>query len=138
MKKYIYLIPIIIVLIIFITYGYINKKSAKEEKTNIIEKEKDVNNVISISIKEETEGGYIYYKTEDKKLIEKIIIALNNIQIGKKVDMVFNDDGRYYIINYNDGTTLTYYFQNNYYNKDNINYMTYNYDDLKKIKIPKE
>lgn len=48
--------------------------------------------------------------------------------------MVFNDDGRYYIINYK----LTYYFQNNYYNKDNINYMTYNYDDLKKIKIPKE
>lgn len=140
MKKYIYLIPIIIIIIIitFITYNYINKKNVKEEKIIIIKKENDVNNVISISIKEETEGGYIYYKTEDKKLIEKIIIALNNIQIGKKVDMVFNDDGRYYIINYNDGTTLTYYFQNNYYNKDNINYMTYNYDDLKKIKIPKE
>ena len=49
----------------------LNKKSFKEEKTNIIEKENDVNNVLSVSIKEETEGGYIYYKTEDKKLIEK-------------------------------------------------------------------
>ena len=38
----------------------------------------------------------------------------------------------------NDGTTLTYYFQSNYYNKDNVNYKTYNYEELRKIKIPEE
>ena len=30
------------------------------------------------------------------------------------------------------------FFQSNYYNKDNVNYETYNYDKLKKINIPKE
>lgn len=89
-------------------------------------------------LKEETEGGYSYYKTEDKELIEKIIKALNNIQIGEKVDVMFSDDGRYYIIEYYDGTTLTYYFQSNYYNKNNVNYKTYNYEELRKIKIPEE
>ena len=138
MKKLIYLIPFIIVLITFITYGYINAKSDKVEKANINIIENDVNKILSVSIKEETEGGYIYYRTEDKKLIEKVIIALQNIQIGEKVDVNFNDDGRYYIIEYKDGTILSYYFQNNYYNKNNVNYKTYNYDDLKKIKIPEE
>lgn len=138
MKKLIYLIPFIIVLITFITYGYINTKSDKVEKANINIIENDVNKILSVSIKEETEGGYIYYRTEDKKLIEKVIIALQNIQIGEKVDVNFNDDGRYYIIEYKDGTILSYYFQNNYYNKNNVNYKTYNYDDLKKIKIPEE
>ena len=138
MKKLIYLIPFIIVLITFITYGYINTKSDKVEKANINIIENDVNKILSVSIKEETEGGYIYYRTEDKKLIEKVIIALQNIQIGEKVDVNFNDDGRYYIIEYKDGTRLSYYFQNNYYNKNNVNYKTYNYDDLKKIKIPEE
>ncbi|MGM9882055.1 MAG: hypothetical protein ACI31S_04360 [Bacilli bacterium] len=138
MKKLIYLIPFIIVLITFITYGYINTKSDKVEKTSINIIENDVDKILSVSIKEETEGGYIYYRTEDKKLIEKVIIALQNIQIGEKVDVNFNDDGRYYIIEYKDGTALSYYFQNNYYNKNNVNYKTYNYGDLKKIKIPEE
>ena len=51
---------------------------------------------------------------------------------------MFSDNGQYYIIEYNNGTTLTYYFQNNYYNKDNVNYRTYNYEELRKIKIPAE
>ena len=55
-----------------------------------------------------------------------------------KVDVMFNDSGRYYIIEYNNGTTLTYYFQSNYYNKDNVNYKTYNYEELRKFKIPEE
>lgn len=138
MKKLIYLIPFIIVLITFITYGYINTKSDKVEKANINIIENDANKILSVSIKEETEGGYIYYKTEDKELIEKVIIALQNIQIGEKIDVNFNDDGRYYIIEYKDGATLSYYFQNDYYNKNNVNYKTYNYGDLKKIKIPEE
>ncbi|CCZ55963.1 unknown [Clostridium sp. CAG:1219] len=89
-------------------------------------------------MKEETEGGYIYYKTENKELIQQIIEAIKNIQIGEKVDLTFSDNGRYYTIEYYDGTTTTYYFQSNYYNKDNINYETYNYDKLKEINIPKE
>ena len=89
-------------------------------------------------LKEETEGGYIYYKTENKELIQEIIEALNNIQIGEKVDVMFSDNGQYYIIEYYDGATLTYYFQNNYYNKDNVNYRTHNYEELRKIKIPEE
>lgn len=138
MKKLIYLIPIIIVLIAFIIYGYINAKSKTLEKATIDVIENDADRILNISIKEENEGGYIYYKTENKDLIEKVIIALKKIQIGEKVDVNFSDDGRYYINEYKDGTTLSYYFQNNYYNKNNINYKTYNYDDLKKIKIPKE
>lgn len=138
MKKLIYLIPLIIVLITFITYSYINTKNDKLEKTNINVIENDVDKILSVSIKEETEGGYIYYRTEDKELIEKVIIALQNIQIGEKIDVIFNDAGRYYIIEYKDGATLSYYFQNNYYNKNNVNYKTYNYCDLKKIKIPEE
>ena len=139
MKKYVFiLISFIAILIAFVTYCYINVNNKKIEKTNINVIENDIDKILSISIKEETEGGYIYYKTEDKELIEKVINALNNIQIGEKVDVMFSDNGRYYIIEYNDGTTLTYYFQNNYYNKDNVNYKTYNYDELRKIKIPEE
>ena len=77
-------------------------------------------------------------KTENKELIQQIIEAIKNIQIGKKTDFVFSDNGRYYTIEYYDGTTVTYYFQSNYYNIDNVNYETYNYDKLKKINIPKE
>ena len=98
----------------------------------------EIEQIVSIKMKEETEGVYIYYKTENKELIQQIIEAIKNIQIGKKTDFVFSDNGRYYTIEYYDGTTVTYYFQSNYYNKDNVNYETYNYDKLKKINIPKE
>lgn len=98
----------------------------------------EIEQIVSIKMKEETEGGYIYYKTENKELIQEIIETLNNIEIGEKVDVMFSDNGQYYIIEYNNGTTLTYYFQNNYYNKDNVNYRTYNYEELRKIKIPAE
>ncbi|MGN1357941.1 MAG: hypothetical protein ACI4WU_01100 [Bacilli bacterium] len=138
MKKSIYLILFIIVLITFITYGYMNVKSNKVEKENIDVIENDVDKILSVSIKEETEGGYIYYKTKDKELIEEVIKALKNIQIGEKVDIMFSDQGRYYIVEYDDGTILTYYFQGDYYNKDNVNYKTDNYDKLKEINIPKE
>ncbi|MGN1270525.1 MAG: hypothetical protein ACI4UX_00780, partial [Clostridia bacterium] len=128
---------IIILIVIAICYS-ININNNKTEKINNSVTINDIDNISSVMLKEETEGGYSYYKTEDKELIEKIIKALNNIQVGEKVDIMFNDNGRYYIIEYYDGTTLTYYFQSNYYNKDNVNYKTYNYDELKKIKIPAE
>ena len=139
MKKYVFiLISFIAILIVFVTFCYINVNNKKTEKTNINVIENDIDNVASVMMKEETEGGYIYYKTEDKELIEKIINALNNIQIGEKVNVMFSDNGRYYIIEYYDGRTLTYYFQSNYYNKDNVNYKTYNYEELRKINIPEE
>lgn len=135
MKKYILFIFIIILIVIAICYS-ININNNKTKKINNSVAINDIDNISSVMLKEETEGGYIYYKTENKELIQKIIKALNNIQIGEKVDVMFSDDGRYYIIEYYDGTTLTYYFQSNYYNKDNVNYRTYNYDELRKIKIP--
>lgn len=139
MKKHIFiLISFIAILIVIVTSFYINGNNKKNEKTNINATENGIGKILSISMKEETEGGYRYYKTEDRELIEKIIKALNNIQIGEKAPVMFSDNGRYYIIEYHDGTTLTYYFQSNYYNKDNVNYKTYNYDELRKIKIPEE
>lgn len=137
MKKYFLFIFIIILIVIAICYS-INVNNNKTEKINNSVTINDIDNIASVMLKEETEGGYTYYKTENKELIQEIIKALNNIQIGEKVDVMFSDDGRYYIIEYNDGTTLTYYFQSNYYNKDNVNYRTYNYDELRKIKIPAE
>ena len=114
------------------TLGYETEKINNSATIN------DIDNISSVMLKEETEGGYIYYKTENKELIQEIIEALNNIQIGEKVDVMFSDNGQYYIIEYYDGATLTYYFQNNYYNKDNVNYRTHNYEELRKIKIPEE
>lgn len=140
MKKGIYIIAMCIILCLSAIIIYYSVKSSDKEIKNVTidNVQYKTDEVVSIKIKEETEGGYIYYKTENKELIQETINALNNIQIGEKVDVIFNDNGRYYIIEYYDGTTLTYYFQSNYYNKDNVNYKTYNYDELRKIKIPKE
>ena len=137
MKKYFLFIFIIILIVIAICYS-INVNNNKTEKINNSVTINDIDNISYVMLKEETEGGYIYYKTENKELIQEIIKALNNIQIGEKIDVMFNDSGRYYIIEYNNGTTLTYYFQSNYYNKDNVNYKTYNYEELRKINIPEE
>lgn len=132
------LISIICLIVIMIIY-YLKKNNCKKiDNITINNNQYEIEQIVSIKMKEETEGGYIYYKTENKELIQQIIKALENIQIGKKTDFVFSDDGRYYTIEYYDGTTVTYYFQSNYYNKDNVNYETYNYDKLNKINIPKE
>lgn len=139
MKKGIYILVICIVcLIAIIIYCSVKSDDKKTRNITIDNMQCKADEVVSIEMKEETEGGYIYYKTEEKQLIEEIVNALNNIQIGEKIDVMFNDSGRYYIIEYNNGTTLTYYFQSNYYNKDNVNYKTYNYEELRKINIPEE
>lgn len=94
--------------------------------------------VISVRVREETEGGYVYYKTEDKELIEKVINALDNIKIEEKTDISFSDNGKTYILELADGTTQEYNFQGSYYCKDKINYKISNYKELNKIEIPKE
>ena len=94
--------------------------------------------VVSIEMKEETEGGYIYYKTEEKQLIEEIVNALNKIGVKEKTNLMFSDNTKTYILTLYDGTTLKYSFQANYYHEDNINYEIDNYEDLMKIKIPEE
>lgn len=140
MKKgrYVLLISIICLIAIMIIYFLIKNNCKKINNITINNNQYEIEQIVSIKMKEETEGGYIYYKTENKELIQQIIEAIKNIQIGKKTDFVFSDNGRYYTIEYYDGTTVTYYFQSNYYNKDNVNYEIYNYDKLKKINIPKE
>ena len=140
MKKdhYVLLICIICLIVMMIIYYLIKNNYKKIDNITINNNQYEIEQIVSIKMKEETEGGYIYYKTENKELIQQIIEALKKIQIGEKVDLTFSDNGRYYTIEYYDGTTVTYYFQSNYYNKDNLNYETYNYNKLKKINIPKE
>lgn len=134
MKRYIYIFLIILVLIVVILVGYLNKQNNDSKKIEVQNSE----NVISVRVKEETEGGYVYYKTEDKELIEKVITALNNIKIEEKTDISFSDNGKTYILELADGTTQEYYFQGSYYCKDKINYKISNYKELNKIEIPKE
>ena len=61
---------------------YYTKNNKKEN--NIIEE--NFTEVTSVQVIEETEGGYKYYKTENKEQIEKIVDALENIKIGEKND----------------------------------------------------
>ena len=93
MKKYFLFIFIIILIVIAICYS-ININNNKTEKINNSVTINDSDNISSVMLKEETEGGYSYYKTENKELIEKIIKALNNIQIGEKVNVMFSDNGQ--------------------------------------------
>lgn len=136
MKRYIYVFLIILVLIVVILAGYLNKNKQNNNSKKIeVQNSEDV---ISVKVREETEGGYVYYKTEDKELIEKVINALNNIKIEEKTDISFSDNGKTYILELSDGTTQEYYFQGSYYCKDKINYKISNYKELNKIEIPKE
>lgn len=136
MKKYIYIFLIILVLIAVILLGYLNKSKQNNDSKKI--KMQNSEEVISVRVREETEGGYVYYKTEDKELIEKVINALDNIKIEEKTDISFSDNGKTYILELADGTTQEYNFQGSYYCKDKINYKISNYKELNKIEIPKE
>lgn len=136
MKRYIYIFLIILVLTAVIFAGYLNKNKQNNDSKKI--EVRNSKNVISVKVREETEGGYVYYKTEDKELIEKVINALNNIKIEEKTDISFSDNGKTYILELADGTTQEYYFQGGYYNENNTNYKISNYKELNKIEIPKE
>ena len=95
MKKYVYIFLIILVLTAIIFAGYLNKNKQNNDSKKI--EVQNSENVMSVRIKEETEGGYVYYKTEEKELIEKVINALNNIIIEEKTDISFSDNGKTYI-----------------------------------------
>lgn len=136
MKKYI--IPLILVILIVGIAIYALNKSHEKGKVDIENIPKDISKIEYVRVKEETEGGYVYYKADDKKIIEEVINALKNIKVKDKVNIAFSDNGRTYMIVLKDGETLTYNFQGSYYNKNNQNYETSNYESLRKIGIPKE
>ena len=138
MKKNIVLWCIISLIVIVIFICCILKYNNKKKNNIIKDLSANTDNVLYVEMKEETEGGYIYYKTEEKQLIEQIVNAINKIEIKEKTDLMFSDNTRTYILKLNNGTELKYCFQNNYYHKDNINYKIYNYEELMKIKIPRE
>ena len=136
MKKYI--IPLILVILIVGIAIYALNKSHEKGKVDIENIPNDISKIEYVRVKEETEGGYVYYKADDKKIIEEVINALKNIKVKDKVNIAFSDNGRKYMIVLKDGETLTYNFQGSYYNKNNQNYETSNYESLRKIDIPKE
>lgn len=136
MKKYI--IPLILAILIVGIAIYALNKSQKKGKVDIENIPNDISKIEYVRVKKETEGGYVYYKTDDKKIIEEIINALKNIKVKDKVNIAFSDNGRIYMIVLKDGETLTYSFQGSFYNKNNQNYETSNYESLRKIEIPKE
>ena len=139
MKKGIYILVICIVcLIAIIVYCSVKSDDKKTRNITIDNMQCKADEVVSIEMKEETEGGYIYYKTEEKQLIEEIVNALNKIEVKEKTNLMFSDNTKTYILTLYDGTTLKYSFQANYYHEDNINYEIDNYEDLMKIKIPEE
>ena len=139
MKKGIYILVICIVcLIAIIIYCSVKSDDKKTRNITIDNMQCKADEVVSIEMKEETEGGYVYYKTEEKQLIEEIVNALNKIEVKEKTNLMFSDNTKTYILTLYDGTTLKYSFQANYYHEDNINYEIDNYEDLMKIKIPEE
>lgn len=137
-KNIIILLSLLLIVLVVASIYFILKNNGTEQKEIKKQISNNSNNVICVRVKEETEAGYTYYKTQDKDLIIKLVNAIDKIKIGEKVDIVYNDNGKTYIFEREDGTTLSYYFQGNYYNKDNVNYKTYNYEELNKIKVPKE
>ncbi len=136
MKKYI--IPLILAILIVGIAIYALNKLQEKSKEDIENIPNDISKIEYVRVKEETEGGYVYYKTNDKKLIEEVINALKNIKVKDKVNIAFSDNGKTYMIVLKDGETLTYNFQGSYYNKNKQNYETSNYESLRKIDIPKE
>ena len=138
MKKKILIISIIILIVIITFMIYLLKVNYKKNNDEIFENTPNsASEVLSVEMTEETEGGYVYYKTEEKELIEKIVKALNEIEIKEKTDIAISDDIKTYKLKLANGTILTYCFQNKYYHKDNMNYEMSNYQDLMKLKIPK-
>ncbi|MDO5556657.1 MAG: hypothetical protein Q4G05_00205 [Clostridia bacterium] len=97
----------------------------------------EVNNIISVRMIEETEGGFLYYKTDNIHIIHNIYNALNNIRIGREADINVLDCSREYIFDINNGIQKIYSFHSNFYYNNHITYETENYNELKKIEIPK-
>lgn len=83
MKKghYVLLISIICLIVIMIIYYLKRNNYKKIDNITINNNQYEIEQIVSIKMKEETEGGYIYYKTENKELIQQIIEAIKNMQI---------------------------------------------------------
>lgn len=61
---------------------YVKRNNYKKiDNITINNNQYEIEQIVSIKMKEETEGGYIYYKTENKELIQQIIEAIKNMQI---------------------------------------------------------
>lgn len=135
MKNKIYIFAIVLICLLALAIVCILGKKDTKNNTKLSVSE---NNVVCVRINEETEGGYIYYKTTDTSLIKEIADALQDIEIGEKVDYSFSDSDKTYILELEDGTNETYCFQNGYYNKDGVNYKVEGYKKLQNIKVPKD
>ncbi len=95
-------------------------------------------NITSVRKIIESEGGYEYYITYDKDIIEKIVNALESIEIVKKTDVSLSDDATSYVLNLSDVKSISYYFEGDYLKKDKQNYVINGYESLENIDIPKE
>ena len=62
--------------------------------------------------------------------IDKAFNAINNIEIVKKVNISVTDDDMYYIFNFEDGTKLTFSFENKYYRYNNENHEIKNFNKV--------
>ena len=138
MKKLILLIIVFAILLVtaLIIFKVNKKKSIINSQDNKM-LETEIGNIISVKMREATEGGYLYYKAEDREMIAKIYNALKNVKIGKKADINIVDDCRDYIFDLDDGTEKVFSFQSSFYYKDYNTYETENYKELKQIEMPK-
>lgn len=138
-------ITVIICILVTTIILVVNAKNNKEDinSSNIdelyISKLDEIKeNITSVRKITESEGGYEYYITYDKDIIEKIVNALESIEIIQKTDVSLSDNATSYILNLSDGKSISYYFEGNYLKKDKQNYMIKGYQSLENIDIPKE
>ena len=138
-------ITVIVCILVMAIILVVNAKNNKEDinSSNIdelyISKLDEIKeNITSVRKITESEGGYEYYITYDKDIIEKIVNALESIEIIQKTDVSLSDNATSYILNLSDGKSISYYFEGNYLKKDKQNYMIKGYQSLENIDIPKE
>ena len=138
-------ITVIVCILVMAIILVVNAKNNKEDinSSNIdelyISKLDEIKeNITSVRKITESEGGYEYYITYDKYIIEKIVNALESIEIIQKTDASLSDNATSYILNLSDGKSISYYFEGNYLKKDKQNYIIKGYQSLENIDIPKE
>lgn len=138
-------ITVIVGILVMAIILVVNVKNNKEDinSSNIdelsISKLNEIKeNITSVRKITESEGGYEYYITYDKDMIEKIVNALESIEIVRKTDVSLSDDATSYVLNLSDGKSISYYFEGDYLKKDKQNYVINGYQSLKNIDIPKE
>ncbi len=138
-------ITVIVCILVMAIILVVNAKNNKEDinSSNIdelyISKLDEIKeNITSVRKITESEGGYEYYITYDKDIIEKIVNALESIEIIQKTDASLSDNATSYILNLSDGKSISYYFEGNYLKKDKQNYIIKGYQSLENIDIPKE